>query len=893
VPPFRDLKIHTKLILLATGISAAAVAVLGVVAGAVVWTGSRADLARTTLAQADLVAKNSAAALAFDDPRAAWENLRMFQALPRVEAAAVYARDGALFAGYLRDGADLPVPGLLPEQLPEMPTAGDFLFLQDHVVAFHPVRVQGEGLGAVAVVADLAGVKEALAVMSRAAGLAVAASLVLAGLLSARLQRVISDPVLELEALTGRVSRERDYALRAPVRGDDELGGLARGFNHMLAEIQARDQALERHREDLERTVAERTRELARTNDRLTRELGERKRAEAAVRGQNEALELLAAGRPLALTLAAVCGFLESQMPGTRCAVLATAPDGERMRHVAAPSLPDAYVAALDAWSPGPDGYPVPIRAGNNEALWTTDIAASPRWRGVGPLALAHGLKACWCVPVRGPQGDLQGRVSLYHEAVTGEPEAAQARLMETAAALAGMALDRERAQERLARMAHFDDVTGLPNRRLFTDRLSRALGRARRHGGRVAVLFVDLDRFKPVNDTLGHAAGDRVLKAVAARVRDTVREEDTVARLGGDEFTVILEGVASRDDAVLVAERLLEATSAPLDLDGQEVAVGASIGITVYPEDGADAAGLVRNADMAMYRAKEEGKGVFCFYDEEMQDQAARRMRVDTALRHALERGEFRVVFQPQVEVPTGRLVGAEALLRWSNPVLGDVSPDDFIPVLEETGLIFPVGEWVLSEACRRWRGWNACGASRFRVAVNVSGRQLHHARLPDLVRRVLNDTGLKPACLELELTESVVMQNAPETVETLRALERLGVNVAVDDFGTGYSSLSNLKAFPIRALKIDRSFVRDLTTDEGDRAIASAVISLAHSLGLNVIAEGVETAEHLAVLRGMGCDLAQGYLFGRPMEPDAFAELLEAGGRARVPDACGAPPT
>jgi diguanylate cyclase (GGDEF)-like protein len=518
----------------------------------------------------------------------------------------------------------------------------------------------------------------------------------------------------------------------------------------------------------------------------------------------------------------------------------------------------------------------VPMKADNPDSLWTTDIATSPRWAEVRSLALAHGLLACWCMPVRSPSEALLGRICLYHETPVDEPGAFEERLLQTAAAIVGMALERERAQASLARMAHFDGLTGLPNRRLFTDRLTQALGRARRHGGRVAVLFVDLDRFKPVNDTLGHAAGDTVLRAVSDRLKTALRQEDTLARLGGDEFTVILEDITSRDDAVRVADRLLSTVATPLDLEGQEVALGASIGISLYPEDGADAATLVKNADVAMYRAKQEGKGVFCFFAGEMQDRVAARMRMETALRHALERGEFRLMFQPQVEVAGGRLVGAEALLRWHNPDLGEVGPDVFVPILEETGLIFSVGEWVLAEACRHWRRWNQCGSGRFRVAVNVSGRQLYQGRLPQVVRRTLDGSGLQAACLELELTESVVMENAPATVQTLRELERLGVTLAVDDFGTGYSSLSYLREFPIRALKIDRSFVRDITTREGDRTIAAAVISLAHSLDLHVVAEGVETEDQLEALASLHCDLAQGYLFGRPMEADAFGDHL-----------------
>jgi diguanylate cyclase (GGDEF)-like protein len=877
---FRDLSIRRKLNLLIGGTAAAAVVLVGLLLGAFMWVNARHEVALTTRAQADLTARGTGAALLFDDPAAAQDSLRAFSLYSSIISARLYDRNGSLFAEYRREDAQVP-PEVPPDTL-DPPLPGEKQALNaTHALVLEPVRVRGERVGTVAIVSDLSRAYNEVNVLGRAVLAVVAATLVLSAAVSARLQRIVSAPVLALAAGMDRVTRERDYAVRAQVDGSDELAALARGFNDMLAQIQARDQALERHGAELAAQVEERTRELAASNRQLTAELQERRRTEALIRAQNSALETVARGEPLPRTLAAIAHFLDTQVPGARCAILALSEAEVRMHHLHAARLPPGYVAALEAWPAGPKGAPCPMTPDNRERVIADDIATHPLWAATRELALSYGLAACWCMPVTRPDGHLLGRICLYHQAPA-RPAPAHLALLDTAAALVAMALEREAAAARMTQMAHYDGLTGLPNRRLFTDRLTQALGRARRRKRRVAVLFVDLDGFKPVNDILGHAVGDLVLKELATRLRGALREEDTLARIGGDEFTVILEEVTRREDSVRVAERLLAAVTPPLEVEGQEVVVGASVGIAMSPDDGADAATLVKNADMAMYRAKQSGRGVFCFYAGEMAAQASARMRMEMALRHALERGEFRVFLQPQVEVAGGRLVGAEALLRWSNEDMGPVGPDVFVPILEETGLIYPVGEWVLAQACRIARAWPPVHGAPLRIAVNLSGRQLHHADPAALVARVLAETGLPASCLELELTESVVMERAGETVERLKALDALGVSLAVDDFGTGYSSLSYLKAFPIGALKIDRSFVRDITDDEGDRAIAAAVISLAHSLNLHVVAEGVETADQLAVLRDLHCDLAQGYLFGRPEPAEDFAARLEALGPA-----------
>ncbi len=438
-----------------------------------------------------------------------------------------------------------------------------------------------------------------------------------------------------------------------------------------------------------------------------------------------------------------------------------------------------------------------------------------------------------------------------------------------------------KRSQERLNYIAHHDPLTELPNRLLFTDRLEHAIHRARRDGSQLAVLFMDLDRFKNINDSLGHPIGDQLLQAVAQRLRENVREEDTLARLGGDEFTLLMEGIASPKDAAVLARKLLRAFEAPFEVRGHRLHLGVSIGLSTFPGDGEDAPAVVKNADAAMYRAKESGRNTYQFYTSELTAHAVERLQMETALRHALGNGEFTLCYQPQIQLPSRELVGAEALIRWRHPESGSVPPLQFIPVAEESGLIIPIGAWVLREACRQARAWLDAGLPLRRMAVNLSGVQVERGDIVKCVEEALGEVGLEPGYLELEITESTLMGQPERAVELLTALRRLGVELAVDDFGTGYSSLQYLKRFPIHRLKIDQSFIRDMPEDANDAAITQAVIALAKSLQLQVIAEGVETETQEAYLIAHGCDEAQGYFYGRPVPAEAFADAARSLGR------------
>ena len=445
------------------------------------------------------------------------------------------------------------------------------------------------------------------------------------------------------------------------------------------------------------------------------------------------------------------------------------------------------------------------------------------------------------------------------------------------------------RAEERIRQLAFIDSLTRLPNRELFKDRLSAALALAKHYSRRVGLLFMDLDHFKRINDTLGHSVGDLLLQATAERLRQSLRGSDTVsrldlddersetiARLGGDEFTVLLPEIRRGEDAAVVAERIRRNLSKPLVLAGHEVFVTPSIGIALFPEDGDNPETLLKNADMAMYLAKRQGRNLYRFYDASLNDAALKRLTMENQLRKAIEQNELSIHYQPQLDLPSGRINGVEALLRWRSVMLGSVSPVDFIPLAEETGLIIPIGEWVLRTACQQAKTWQDEGIDLQRMAVNISVLQFVQPSFPGLVARILKETSLAPDALELEITESLLMKDPDGATCTLQALKNLGVQLAIDDFGTGYSSLSRLKQLPLDRLKIDKAFVREVNSQPDDAAIATAVIAMAESMGLRVIAEGVENEAQLRFLRSRNCDEVQGYYLSRPLPVDEVTQIL-----------------
>lgn len=433
-----------------------------------------------------------------------------------------------------------------------------------------------------------------------------------------------------------------------------------------------------------------------------------------------------------------------------------------------------------------------------------------------------------------------------------------------------------KQTEQRLRRLAHFDPLTRLPNRLLFRDRLQQALVEAGQHGQMVALMLLDLDRFKNINDSLGHKAGDDLLKAVAKRIVSCVRKSDTVARLGGDEFTVVLSEIPEPQIAAGVARKIMRALAEPFRLGGREVFITASVGISLYPSDSTEVGRLLQSADMALYRAKDQGRDNFQFFAREMNLEVAKRLDLELALRGAVERNEFTVYYQPRLNCSTGQITGVEALVRWNHPTRGLVSPLDFIPAAEETGLIVPIGEWVTKAACAQKKAWQQAGLPSVTMAVNASARQLAQPDLVDTIVRIIRKADVDPTAIELELTESVAMKDADTTIKIFSEFKRNGIQICIDDFGTGYSSLNYLKRFPIDKLKIDKSFVEFCSSEPDDKAIVEAIIAVAHSLKLTVVAEGVETEEQLGLLKGLNCDEWQGYYCSRPVPGHEMAVLL-----------------
>jgi diguanylate cyclase (GGDEF)-like protein/PAS domain S-box-containing protein len=510
----------------------------------------------------------------------------------------------------------------------------------------------------------------------------------------------------------------------------------------------------------------------------------------------------------------------------------------------------------------------------SGEPVWVNDVTLDTRFRRA-PLAVKAGLRGAFAFPIRSGN-DILGVMEFFSLASRSPDEA----LLQSTRAIGsqiGLFIARKQAEERIRHLAHYDELTGLANRNMFSQCLSHAIAQARRNGKQLAVLFIDLDRFKNINDTLGHGAGDSVLKEVAERLHGCLRESDTVGRLSGDEFVVLLEEMPKSTHCAEVAQKILTAVARPFAFDTQIFHITASIGISTYPADSEDMHSLLKNADIAMYRAKELGKNNFQFYSAQMNVHNRERLELESSLRRALECNEFVLHYQPKVNIHSGRIIGMEALVRWQHPVKGMIPPMQFIPLAEETGLIVPIGKWVLRTACARNKSWQEQGLPPLRIAVNLSARQFTHENLLQDVLRVLNETGLDATFLELEITESMVMHDPEHAIELMNKLRAIGISISIDDFGTGYSSLSYLKRFPIDSVKIDRSFIRDLPLDGDDAAITQAIIAMAHGLKLKVIAEGTETGEQLSFLRAHGCDEMQGYCFSKPLPEDDFFLLVQ----------------
>ena len=562
------------------------------------------------------------------------------------------------------------------------------------------------------------------------------------------------------------------------------------------------------------------------------------------------------------------------------CRVLEAGPDDRILNQVAASGWTDRwmYEPVFDAVAETEDHFILGARESIVVIDFETELRIKP-----SPVLVEHGVRSAVEALICGAGGSY-GVIGAY-STERGRFGSESAHFVQSISNTLAAAIERRHSEDRLAYMAQFDALTGLPNRSMYLDRLGHTLIEAERDGLPVGVLFVDIDRFKNVNDTLGHGVGDLLLVEIAERLRCAVRPGDTVGRLGGDEFAIALAHLARVDDATLVAQKVVSSLAAPFQLGSHEVYVSASIGIGLYPIDGREADELLRNADTAMYRAKESGRNAYQFYMPQMNERALARMLLESQLRGALDRLEYLLHYQPKVNLTTGEISGMEALIRWQPAGRSLVPPDQFIPILEDTGLIIQVGEWVLATVCAQIRSWQSEGITVCPVAVNLSARQFRQKNLAAELGNIIEASGVDPGLIELELTESSLMSDSEAAVQALMEIKTRGIRLSVDDFGTGYSSLAYLKRFPLDSLKIDRAFIRDVTTDVDDATIALTIINLARSLKLKVIAEGVETQDQFEFLRLHGCDEMQGYYFSRPLPVEQITSALREGRRLELP--------
>ena len=699
----RNLSIRRKIVLIIMIISAVS---LLVASAAFILTDrinarQSAEQGLSTLAK--VIAANSSAAILFGDKAAADETLNFLRQQKHIQAVALYRQNGELFSSYIKKGVNLTLPG------PGL-RSKNILFWGNYIELFMPIMQEHEQIGHVYLRSDIKQIEERLFWYLGIVLLVMVVSLLIAFLLSARMQRFITDPLLHLSAIARKVMTDKNYSLRATRSSKDELGHLVMDFNEMLDQIQLRDNELEVHKLELEERVATRTTELKVANQELEQA---KQNAESVAK---------------------------------------------RME---------------------------------------------------------------------------------YH--------------------------------------AHHDNLTGLPNRTLLNDRITTALAHARREQVRMALLFLDLDRFKIINDSLGHAVGDQLLRVISRRLKKCVRDTDTVARLGGDEFMVLLPNISGASDAGRIGNKIIDSLVRPASCNGHELHITTSIGISIYPFDGSDAEALIKHADISMYRAKELGRNKLVYYTAEMNAESRRQLALETNLRKALERNELRLAYQPKVNISSNRIIGVEALLRWDHPTMGNISPVDLIPVAEDSGLIVPIGEWAIRTAFNQLAAWHAAGHRDLKMAVNLSSAQLSRSGLVDAVREALNESGLGPGMTELEITENIVMQNIDSAITTLEILKGMGISIAMDDFGTGYSSLNYLRRLPVDIVKIDQAFVRELPDNKEDASIAQAIIAMAKSLGLDLVAEGVESIKQLNFFRQQEVMVVQGYLFSKPVSADEILTMLD----------------
>ncbi|MEW8525450.1 MAG: EAL domain-containing protein [Candidatus Thiodiazotropha endolucinida] len=603
-------------------------------------------------------------------------------------------------------------------------------------------------------------------------------------------------------------------------------------------------------------------------------DITERKKTESYLAKNAEILEMIATGKPAPVIYDQIALMYEGRHPGMRCSMLEL--EEGKLLHGGAPNLPKAYCDAVHGLKYGPNVGSCGTSTYTGQRVLVENIETDPKWAKIKHAALPHGMRCCWSEPIKNSSGKVLGAFGMYynHPALPNDEESED---LKSAARLAGIVMERDQAQKRIRELAYKDELTGLASRARFYQQLEESIKTSNRSGRRFALLYVDLDDFKGVNDSLGHDAGDLLLKDIAKCLKSISREIDFVARLSGDEFCIIVKDVDDDYAAAHVAQRCLDMISEPIELSARKFIPSCSIGIAHYPDDGEDLSSMLKAADTSLYSAKEHGKNQFAFYRPELTHRAEHRFRVEQALREAVEKQQLSLVYQPQILMRTGEIIGVEALSRWNHPQLGQIPPTEFIATAERIGMIKPLTEWVLRTACNHAVACRKAGLPAVRMAVNISPSHFLEKDFVSLINRVIEETGMNPTELELEVTENVVQTN-PENLTVFRELNELGVLIAIDDFGVGYSSFASLKHLTADYLKIDRHFVNDMLSDNETQLLITSMIDLGHKLRHRIIAEGVETADQFEVLNNLGCDTAQGYLFSKPVDADEIRQILKS---------------
>lgn len=601
-------------------------------------------------------------------------------------------------------------------------------------------------------------------------------------------------------------------------------------------------------------------------------DISEQKKNELFEKRHTAILKMIAKGELAENIYNEIALMYEEKYPGMRCSLLEL--DNNILLHGGAPSLPQAYCDAVNGLVNGPNVGSCGTSTYTGKRVIVEDIATDSKWKDIKQFALPHGMRSCWSEPIKNSQGKVLGALGMYYD-FPARPNAQQSRDLLSAAQLAGIIMEREQNQKRILDLAYVDELTGLSSRMYFFLSLQELIKTSRRYQRRFSLLYLDLDNFKTINDSFGHAAGDALLKEVAARLNSTRRDVDFIARLSGDEFCIIVNNLGDDYDGANVAQRCLAAVSAPLHLFGRKYTPSCSIGIAHYPENGENHQELVKAADTALYAAKELGRNRYAFYSQRLTELAEYRLKVEQYLREAIENEELSLVYQPQVDIVSGKVTGVEALCRWYHHELGQVSPAEFIATAERIGMIKPLTEWVLKTACRQAVNWMTLGYPAIRMAINVSPTHFLDGDLVPLVEKTIAETSIAPNSLKLEVTEGVV-QTHSDNVSVFNNLNALGIKLAIDDFGKGYSSFSSLKHIKIDCMKIDKYFVDDISSNDKTYLLIRSMVEMGHSLGFEVIAEGIETSEQLSIVKALGCDGAQGYLFSKPVAAKGIAQLL-----------------